>query len=87
MSRLALLIGANPLTVKEAPVVRLNAGKWVVHIEGHTAILLNVCGLLFDVSHGYEITMPAAGDVQVFCPVGVGPRGSGNVSVYVERAA
>lgn len=85
MSRLALLIGANPETIRETPIVRLGCGDWAICIEGTDIVHLDAGGLLHEVTHGMSLRMTCIGDVQVHFPVGRKTRG--NVSVYLEKMA
>lgn len=83
MSRLALLVGANPKRCSTGPVVRLLPGLWTLRIEGVTdsVISLDPFGRVVDCM---EILARQSVDAQVIFLI----RGNENfINVFADKVA
>jgi hypothetical protein len=66
--QLALLSGANPIQLREAPIVRLQAGNWRIdsdHINSIMQIRVYPSMSEIAVDHGYVFRLNTPGEVQV----------------------
>lgn len=82
----ALLICASPIRSSGGPVVRLTAGKHIIHIRGliDSALFAIVGGVNLDMWHGAELTLPDRADVQVI----FARRGrEESIDVFAEKVA